>query len=569
MIKRSQNDVLWIATGLLGFLAIARSFAPADQVAVRPRQFSTFSEPTVETIRVEYHSGLGGPPIRFVLYGDQRLSGESFELRLSDAEAARLVQAVLDAKELQSLYPREMGTADSISKPYRRGPEATLVTIHLESYRTEDGTVASPYLRQFAVPASTATGEGRTDRSEPLPFEAVTSLLLESQEVAGERASATRPPVQPSPLQVFSSNRRYTLDEDSKTEILRIQHRDDNSARWGLFQLFGDGRLVLGITNSASAPTPIESYEIKLDPDQMRALIDPLVHSGFMETNDQLILSAARRSQFTQGLARGARGGVESLVDLRLANYSGTNGQVLGETRSRLQIPSPHGLARAFPEVDELQGIARTHDSLVRIGLRARQRALVEGPVLMPQSRGSKLTDNRAAVVISDDPSQTILRLSRFASESAGREIYTLYGGGRLENTYKELGLESTLTAVELDDDTLCGIVRTAIQGGLLTTSQTELRESIRAALQEENHRLAKLGRPPSSGPIASGSGHSSVEISIERFGHLGGHSNRLTLLDLDRHSATFPQIRELKTWTHLLSELKHHIRKPISDSRL
>jgi hypothetical protein len=569
MVKRSPSNVLWIAIGLVGFLAISRSFAPPDPVVVRTRQFSTFSEPTAETLRVEYHGGLGGPPIRFVLYGDKRLSGDSFELRLSDAEAARLVQAVLDASEFQSLYRHEMATADSTSNPNRRHPAATLVTIYLESYRVQGGKVASPYLRQFEISASSAAGEGRYDRSEPDPFEAATNLLLEAQEVAVERQLSTRPPVRPYSFRDFSSNRRYSLYEDSETEILRIEHRGDSSARWGLFQLFGDGRLVLGITNSASAPRPIESYEINLDRKEMRALIDPLVHSGFMETNDQLILSAAKRSQVAPDLAGGARGGVESLVELRLVNYSGIDGKVLAETRSRLQVSSPHGLARAFPEIEELQGIARTHDSLVRIGLRARQRALVGAPVLVPRTRGSQLTDSRAAIVISDDPSQAILRLSRFASESAGREIYTLYGDGRLEKTYKELGLDSTLATVELDDDTLSEIVQTAIRGGLLTTSQTELRESIRATLQEENRRLAKLGRPPSSGPIASGSGHSSVEISIERFGHLGGHSNRLTLLDLDRQSATFPQIRELEAWTHLLEELKYRIREPISDSRL
>ena len=561
MTKRFHNDAHWIAAILLGSLAIARSLAPADQVVRQPRQFSTFLDPTLETLRVEYHSGLGGPPTRFVLYGNRKLSGDSFELQLSDSEATRLIQAVLDSEDLESIYPPEMGPEDSTSTRNRRHPAATLVTIHLEKYRTEDGTVASPYLRQFEIPVPTATGKGRTDGSEPLRFGAVASLLLEAQDVAGERELSNRPTARQSTYRDFSSTRHYSLGEDSEIEILRIEHRGDSSARWGLFQLFGDGRLALGITNSAFAGRPVESYEIWLRRDEMRALIDPLVHSGFMETNDEQILSAAGRSKISPRLARGAQGGVESLVELRLANYSGMDGQDLGETRARLQIASPHGLARAFPEIDELQGIARTHDLLVRIGLKARDRALAESPVLMPRSCGSKSTDRSAAIVTTDDSSQPILRLSRFASESAGREIYTLYGAGRLEKTYKELGLNSTLAAADLDDERVCEIVQTAIQGGLLTTSQTELWESIRATLQEENLRLAQLGRPPTPGPISSGSGHSSVEIWIERFGHLGSHSNRLTLLDLDGHKAKFPQIRELGIWTHLISELKHSIR--------
>ncbi len=560
MSQRFQSDVLGLAMILLGVLAIAWGASPADRALRQPRLFSTFSEPTLETLRVEVHSGLGGPPVNFILYGDRRLSGDSFELQLSDSEAQRLIGAVLDAQEMESIYPPEMESEDSTSARNRRHPAAALVTIQLAKYRTRDGTVASPYLRQFDVPAP-ATSEGRSEESEPSRFEAVSRLLLEARQIADERRLSTEPPVQPSRIREFSSNRQYALAEDSEVEILRIEHRGDSSARWGLFQLFGDGRLTLGIMHSADARTPIETYEVRLNRNEMRALIDPLVHSGFMETDDEQILSALGGSQVTSRLTRG---GVESLVELRLTSYTPINGQDRGKTRSRLQIASPHGLARAFPEIDELQGLAHTHDLLVRIGLEARDRALAEDPLRISLSGCSKSTDRGEAIVIADDPSQPILRLSRFDSDSTGREIYTLYGAGRIEKTYNELGLNSTLAVADLDKTALCDLVRTAIQGGLLSTSQTELRESIRAALQEENRRLERLGRPPTPGPVSSGSGLSSIEIWIESYGHLGGHSNRLALLDLDHHNARFPQIKELDTWLDLISGLNRHLREPI-----
>ena len=161
----------------------------------------------------------------------------------------------------------------------------------------------------------------------------------------------------------FSSQRSFSLGDDPSFIALGVEFSGGLSGTTVSYSLDAEGSLVIEFSAAGPDRKILRTLSTSLTRDEMSALLDPLVESGFIET---------RRSELYKEM-EASRGGIPHTTDasdmctaLHLSRYKGPGRLIPTSAHNRLCVHSPEALAKKFTEINVIQSLHNVQIQLSR-----------------------------------------------------------------------------------------------------------------------------------------------------------------------------------------------------------